>query len=339
MLKNHFFFVFLAVFVTFLAGQTVQAGVGPSALGGCSELGFSTESGFITYGPEPPDGNPVISDGDLLGRTSTGHCSVCARNDDLLEVFDVSDDIGLDAADVINVSSYIVAFSTELDSPNVGQFGAGDLLITNGAIIPNETLVYQFEVLADYGLDAIHFVGPENSLMAFVSELSQYPADFWLMNPGQLSVMLGQYDVDIWFSTEERAPGIFSDGDLLSARYGKVIPVSAITVDYGLDAATGQRDGEMVFFSTEVSWMGENPFGAGDILKPVADVMMTDEYLLGCFEPSEEFVGLDALSIRLVCADPPSMDFTGDCRVGLEDFAMFASEWLLCGWSFPELCW
>ena len=66
---------------------------------------------------------------------------------------------------------------------------------------------------------------------------------------------------------------------------------------------------------------------------------MMNEELLGCFEPSEDFVGLDALSINLVCADPPSMDFTGDCRVTLEDFALFAAEWLLCGYSFPEFCW
>jgi hypothetical protein len=73
--------------------------------------------------------------------------------------------------------------------------------------------------------------------------------------------------------------------------------------------------------------------------KPVTEVVMSNQQLTGCFEPSEDLLGLDALSIRLVCTDPPSMDFTGDCRVTLEDFALFASEWLLCGWSFPQFCW
>ena len=31
---------------------------------GCQDLAFSTEEDFVTRGPEPPDGNPVISDGE-----------------------------------------------------------------------------------------------------------------------------------------------------------------------------------------------------------------------------------------------------------------------------------
>lgn len=38
------------------------------------------------------------------------------------------------------------------------------------------------------------------------------------------------------------------------------------------------------------------------------------------------------------CVDRPSMDFTGDCRVDLADFALFAEEWLTCGFDLPEAC-
>jgi hypothetical protein len=127
----------------------------PSMPLACEELAFSTEEDFWTHGPVP-DGGPHISDGDLL---STNH-TVCARNEDLVRNFDVIVDLGLDAADVIDVERYLVAFSTELDSPNRGQFTAGDLLVTNGLIIPNVTLTYRFQLCetvdqaqpeADYG--------------------------------------------------------------------------------------------------------------------------------------------------------------------------------------------
>ena len=98
----------------------------------CQDLAFSTEEDFVTWGPEPPDGNPVISDGDLLSSSAAAGCLICARNAELLAVFQVPFDLGLDAADVIDVEGALVAFSTELDSPNSSpegiQFTAGDLL-------------------------------------------------------------------------------------------------------------------------------------------------------------------------------------------------------------------
>ena len=66
------------------------------------------------------------------------------------------------AADVIDAASFWVAFSTELDSPNVGQFTAGDLLIIHGSVttvIPNAVLLNPFQVGYDIGLDGVHFVG------------------------------------------------------------------------------------------------------------------------------------------------------------------------------------
>jgi hypothetical protein len=107
----------------------------------CGDAAFSTEEDFVTQGPTPPDGDTRISDGDLL---STNHV-ICARNDDLVGPFDVSADLGLDAADVVDVESAVVAFSTELDSPNTGQFTAGDLLAAGGVVIPNVALTHRFQ--------------------------------------------------------------------------------------------------------------------------------------------------------------------------------------------------
>jgi hypothetical protein len=38
------------------------------------------------------------------------------------------------------------------------------------------------------------------------------------------------------------------------------------------------------------------------------------------------------------CQKPPKMDFTGDCKVNLADFAIFASDWLTCGIDPPTNC-
>ena len=38
------------------------------------------------------------------------------------------------------------------------------------------------------------------------------------------------------------------------------------------------------------------------------------------------------------CLHPPAMDFTGDCRVNLADFAVFAAQWLTCGLDQPTAC-
>ena len=39
------------------------------------------------------------------------------------------------------------------------------------------------------------------------------------------------------------------------------------------------------------------------------------------------------------CVNPPRMDATGDCKVTLADFAVFASEWLTCGYAEQDACW
>jgi hypothetical protein len=279
----------------------------------CQELAFSTEEEFLTQGLETPDGNPVISDGDLLSSTANG-CVICARNIELLSSFDLQDvDLGLDAVDVIDAERVLVSFSTELDSPYVGQFTAGDLLATNGMVIANVALTDPFGVGHDIGLDAVHFVGDPAGIVAFLDEARQYSRADWLSDPGRLARMLVQYEIDIWFSTEGtfgpmENPDIL-DGDLLSARGIKIagndsllpgtvpagIPVRG--VDFGLDAITDARipEGQLMYFSTELLFEGDPSFTDGDILQAGNGVVARNADLIGCFEPKARELGLDAL--------------------------------------------
>ena len=281
----------------------------------CQELAFSTEEDFVTQGPVPPDGNPIISDGDLLSSTANG-CVICARNIELLSNFDLQQvDLGLDAVDVIDAEHPLVAFSTELDSPYVGQFTAGDLLATNGMVIANVALTdpFPFDLRHDIGLDAVHFVGDPAGIAAFLDEAQQYSRAAWLSDPGRLARMLVQYEIDIWFSTEGTfgpmdSPDIL-DGDLLSARGIKIagndsllpgtvpagIPVRG--VDFGLDAVTDARipEGQRMVFSTELLYEGEPNFTDGDILRAGNGVVAKNSDLVACFEPVAKELGLDAL--------------------------------------------
>ncbi len=212
--------VLLLVAIAALVALPASGQIGPDGLKYCHGVAFSTEEDFVTQGPEPADGNPIISDGDLLGP----ECVVCARNADLLKQFDVNEDLGLDAVDILSVERYLVAFSTELDSPH-GNFGAGDLLFTNGAVIPNSALLAAFNLSqVDLGLDAVHFVGDIDQIVRFVDYAQKMGRDYWTRG-GSLQAALRQYGIDIWFSTEGTSPvpqkPAFLDGDLLSARDGR----------------------------------------------------------------------------------------------------------------------
>jgi uncharacterized repeat protein (TIGR01451 family) len=299
--------------------------VGPDALKLCRDMAFSTEEDFITQGPEPPDGNPIISDGDLLGPS----CAVCARNYDLLHnTFDIELDLGLDAVDVIDVDLYLVALSTELDSPNPGQFTAGDLLATNGTVIPNIALLSKFGLpQADLGLDAVHFTGEKEDIVAFLDYASQVPRGFWLEEPSRLPAVLAEKGIDIWFSTEGTAPTpeapALLDGDLLSARDGTIVAANSSLlppsvpagipnrgVDFGLDAVTADRTGtqELIRFSTEILYQGVLGFTDGDILQYGTGVVVTNYDLIKCYVPKADFIGLDALSNPAVELCQPSID-------------------------------
>ncbi len=293
----------------------------------CEELAFSTEEEFFSHGYEPPDLNPILSDGDLLtvGVDGSGAvvCMLCARNAELLEAFEVPFDLGLDAVDVISAERSLVAFSTELDSPPGAPllFTAGDLLATNRTIIPNQALTHRFQVGYDIGLDGLHLVGDPEAIQAFLDAAAQYKREDWL-SPGEpdlLGHLLEEFSIDIWFSTEgtrESPLGlVFLDGDLLSARDAAVVarnadlldptvPAGLPTdgVDFGLDAATSTREvyEEQIRFSTEILYEGEVSFTDGDVLKYGDGVVLTNLDLIGCFQPVADFVGLDALHMTLV---------------------------------------
>jgi hypothetical protein len=299
----------------------------------CEKFAYSTEEDFVTQGPEPPDGNPIISDGDLL----SDDCYVCARNADLVAVFDVNPamDLGLDAADVVDGESSILAFSTELDSPNnappIIQFTAGDLLILNGAsgslvgsVIPNLALTDRFSLGYDIGLDGVHFVGEKSQVIDFLKSIEGRSRDDW-PDPGELAELLSEYEIDIWFSTEGTAPTVqnpaFLDGDLLSAASGTIIarnsdllptsvPAGIPTrgVDFGLDAVTSSRivSRRNIRFSTEILYENRISFTDGDVLEYGTGVIAyTNWDLIDCFEPKATFLGLDALHMDL---EPEQVD-------------------------------
>lgn len=302
------------------------------SLADCSELAFSTEEDFVS------EEGIVISDGDLLGA----NCQICARNADLVGRFGVEAiDLGLDAVDVLNVESYLVAFSTELDSPpSATFFTAGDLLFTNMAIIPNRTLTQKFDIGYDIGLDAVHLVGED--IEGFLDDIAQYDRSHWETNPGELFERLEQYDVDIWFSTEGTADPLesprFLDGDLLSARFGVIIVGNANLlppavpagiplrgVDFGLDAVSSSRMmkvGREMRYSTEILYEDQIAFTDGDILEyGTGNVVTSNATLLSCFNPPASFLGLDALSQPSSGQEEPCNKITKIGEINVDDIS------------------
>lgn len=275
---------------------------------------FSTEEDFLTQGPEPADGNPIISDGDLLH--TNGY--IYMRNGELLKNFNCPYDLGLDAAHVIDDSLRLVVFSTELDHPR-GLFTEGDLLCTNGIVIPNAVLLARFQVPQeqDLGLDAVHLQGDRKAIIDFLLEIKrEYKSQ--LKKPEEFVKLLETYRIDVWFSTEGTPPPlsrpIFLDGDLLSAAAGTIVlsnrdalPVTVPAgipdrgVDFGMDAFSTIHDPieqlMLEVFSTEI--LGEKPaFTDGDVILKGDGVLYTNNDLIKAFEPKTDFLGLDALSIE-----------------------------------------
>ena len=287
---------------------------GVTQLAACQECACSTEEDFLTRGPTPPDGNPLISDGDLLSCNG----SVCMRNAQLLQIFDETNDLGLDAVDVLHVERALVAFSTELNSTH-GIFTEGDLLTTWGAVIPCQALLIRFQVSGDRGLDAVQFVGKVDDILSFNEMAKSVSRSQWLREPGTLVTELNRYEIDIWFSIEgtERSASTVPiyDGDLLSAADGTiVVPNSGLLpatvpagipsrgVDFGLDAVAAPRDGfrQMIRFSTEILYQGEAAFSDGDILMIGNGIAISDRDLYAPFEPVAYSLGTDAFYAKLV---------------------------------------
>jgi hypothetical protein len=313
-----FFRQFLPVlFVVFLSLLVSVGNVGAVEKDG---IFFSTEEEFVTQGPEPADGNPIISDGDLLVADG----SIYMRNRKLLGPFDVEDDLGLDAIAVLDPKEGVVGFSTELDSPH-GSFTAGDLLFTNGAIVPNRALLALFKVprQLDLGLDGVYFRGKKENILEFINIVRERGRKYWLEQPAVLSDHLKEMGIDIWFSVEgtmsSRTRPIFLDGDLLSAASGTIvlrnsdalpgavpagIPVRG--VDFGMDSVTMLEERQeratnrygLVLFSPEINGLKLTPsFTDGDALLRGNGVMFNNIHLIGAFEPKTRDLGLDALSV------------------------------------------
>jgi hypothetical protein len=274
----------------------------------CREGAFSTEEDFMMMEGEPYDGNPYISDGDILSPTG----QVCARNADLVQRFDVRVDLGLDALDILNFEPGLVAFSTELDSP-FGTFTSGDLLMTNGAVIPNIALVSPFGINYDIGLDEVKFMGKIDEILAFADFAPTVSPDEW--QQGILPEILKRYNIDIWFSIEgtfQERERFILDGDILSAS-GSVIATNRDLlaasvpaglpkdgVDFGVDAFAVPREAlgieqPNILFSTEILFEERPPFSDGDVLERGGGVVMTNDALVSAFHPAARFLGLDAL--------------------------------------------
>lgn len=278
-----------------------------------SNVYFSTEEEFMA---KTPNGLVKVSDGDLLDW----HGNVVMTNAQLLKIFQVGDDIGLDAIDVIDTKTdpMLVAFSTELDSP-YGQFDAGDLLTNQGAIIPNEALLAGFNLPKglNLGLDAVQVIGKKEMIIDFFKYITSIGPDQLIANPQILPEILTKYQIDILFSTEGTGPvsmtaRTFIDGDLISAKSGAVIVANSTLlpspipagipsrgVDYGLDSVICPRNlsnKSDIFFSTEI--LNTKPaFTDGDIMQCNNSVVIADNWvLIRNFNPPTGFLGLDGLS-------------------------------------------
>ncbi|MCC7352198.1 MAG: hypothetical protein IT330_00470 [Anaerolineae bacterium] len=322
--------VVLTLLLAIMLGPPVpSAGQRPFNLADCADVGFTVEENFVTQGPTPADGNKVISDGDLLSPNGR----ICARNADLLAVFQQRTDLGLDAVDIINLQPELVAFSTELNDPG-NRFTAGDLLTTSGAVIPNAALLAAFNAVGDLGLDDVHFAGTTGRVRDFLAFAQGKSRDFWLESPGLLATELKRYQIDLWFSTEADwkvagAPG-FLDGDLLSAATGTIVyrnsdllaapipaGIPARGVDFGLDATAVRCEGvtNLPDFSTEIGYYDDPPdilpirFTDGDVLAFGGSVRTINNDLIKAFEPRARNLGLDGLTYyneRLRCDQRPS---------------------------------
>ncbi len=328
-MRHYRFLLLLAVLLVSLltiVGAERAVSQTPTDLTACQDFAYSTEEDFVTQGPLPGDGDPIISDGDLLNLSHT----VCMRNRDLLRVWDLDIDLGLDAIDVIDGKGELAAFSTELNDP-AGRFTAGDLLNTWGATIPNQALLIRLQIQGDRGLDAVHFVGKSDAIFAFNELAASVPREKWLEQPTLLLEQLQRHGIDIWFSIEgtellaSTEPVL--DGDLLSVLFGRVIAPNSVLlpagipaglpargVDFGLDGFTASRrfvqddprpeDGH---FTTEILYRQKPLFSDGDVLKVGNGVAYPDTTLYAPFEPNADFLGTDALHINL--GEPDSEGF------------------------------
>ena len=122
------------------------------------------------------------------------------------------------------------------------------------------------------------------------------------------------------------------------------------TATWGINSQTGNLDvneyldGALIRSGTQtdlgaVSWQYPMALGAGNSRGSVEDYFVgaLDEikfynYPLNAAEVQQEYINATGIPI---CLDPPVADFTGDCKVDLNDLARLAAEWLLDGNLYP----
>ena len=325
--------ILVAAAATLAAGTARAQAFDPER---CTGLLFSTEEDFVSEAVETEDGNPLISDGDILAFEG-GTVRVCARNLALLERFDFSQGTrpaGLDALDVVSVSGEpVVAFSTDTDHP-FGGISDGDLLFSTGARISGDALTERLSrnlgLRGGLGLDAIQFVGDPDRLEEVIGRLAEgeVPAE-------ELLSFMEEGGVDILYSIEATGPTadapVVLDGDLISAVSGAVVRpqgdlfagypagLPSDGTDYGLDAFVAEREareGEEGLLSSEIGQVGEpEPFAEGDLLRSGTAVALPAEAIADALGRPDLRPGLDALAfgvgegqpgarIEQICLEP-----------------------------------
>lgn len=285
-------------------------------LGPCAAGAFSTEEDFMADAGVIPDGIPYISDGDLLSING----AVCARNRELFRKFKARFDVGLDAVDILNFEKGIIAISSELDHFK-GRFTDGDLLLTNGVIIPNRALTEAIPIRQNIGLDGVQFIGTQESIDRFVKTVTKKIGVPGYWDNSRLRLLLARFEMDIWYSVEGTwtIPGdpitFILDGDVLSARNGTIVaaqqnlldaPVPAGIpqqgVDFGLDGLAASRAGvpQSIHFSLEITHRGDPLLTDGAVIQAGNNtVLFENEVLTAPFAPAAEFLGLDALYLPI----------------------------------------
>ncbi|MEZ4675482.1 MAG: hypothetical protein R2932_14715 [Caldilineaceae bacterium] len=199
---------------------------------------------------EQYDGNPYISDGDVLGFSGV----VCARN----KIYYPP----LPWAAIYPIWGWMrwrssIFPATLLPSPPSSMIRRASLraaicslrLAWRSPTWPSSTPLASTTI----GLDGVQFIGERERIIKFVNGLANVPRDAFLEAPERLRRLLEELDIDIWFSTEgtygdARDPKIL-DGDLLSVRTatiiannGDLLPATVPAglpnrgVDFGLDA-------------------------------------------------------------------------------------------------------
>lgn len=104
---------------------------------------------------------------------------------------------------------------------------------------------------------------------------------------------------------------------------------SATIYQQGLSAAEGnfafdnKTDANLLIGASEMTDEGLVDWTFNGVL----DDVKIYNYSIDSMDIALEYTGISG---QTVCYTPPALDYTGDCRVNLDDFAVFASYWLDC---------